>query len=122
MNTAKEDFKQHVVIDIVTAWAGTIGYGGTLPLGGMCNGSVDLGEGGKVYGATRRCAPRRVSPRASASDSPHASTMSDFASATAVLDGPPTFSRAEIPTLLETLGTLETPETLETQDTGDTRH
>ena len=33
--------------------------------------------------------------------------MSDFASATAALDGPPGFSRAEIPTLLETLGTLE---------------
>ena len=66
---------------------------GTLPLGSMCNGSIALGEGGKVYGATRRCAPRRVSPRASASDSPHASTMSDFASATAALDAPPGFSR-----------------------------
>ena len=69
-------------------------------MGGMCSVSVDLGEGGKVYGATRRCAPRRVSPRASASDSPHASTMSVFASATAALDGPPApgFSdRAEIP-------------------------
>ena len=91
---AKEDVKQHVVIDIVTAWAGTIGYG-DLAVGEHVQwvSRLDLGRG-KGVRSDEALRPAQGKPSSlGASDSPHASTMSVFASGTAALAGPPGFSR-----------------------------